>query len=58
LIGHKFNVITVQTVDHPIYGECLVSQDLYNGQIKLWVNKINKFKFLIDELNKKLKDIL
>jgi len=58
LIGHKFNVITVQTVDHPTYGECLVSQDLYNGQIKLWVNKINKFKFLIDELNKKLKDIL
>ena len=56
LVGHNFNVITIKTINHPKYGECIVSQDLYDGQIKLWVNKINKIKYLIDELNKKLQN--
>lgn len=54
LIGHTHNIITIKTVMHPVYGECVITQELYTGQMKLWVNKKNKMKNLIDELNKKL----
>ena len=56
LIDYNYNVITIKTINHPKYGPCLISQDLYDGQIKLWVNKINKYKYLIDELYKKLEE--
>ena len=57
LIDYNYKVITIKTINHPKYGNCLVSQDLYDGQIKLWVNKINKYKYLIDELYKKLQEL-
>ena len=55
LIGHTNNIITIKTVIHPVYGECIVSQELYTGQTKLWANQINKMKSLLNELYKKLK---
>ena len=54
LIGHSHNVITIKTVFHPQYGECIVSQELYTGQMKLWMNKAYKLKRIIEELNEKL----
>ena len=57
LVGHNNKIISVKTIIHPKYGECIISQDLYDGQIKLWVNKINKYQYLIDELNKKLREL-
>ena len=56
LVDYNYNVISVKTVSHPKYGECLVSQDLYEGHIKLWVNKINICQYTINELYKKLND--
>ena len=55
LIGHTNNIITIKTLIHPIYGECILSQELYTGQIKLWVNQINKMNSILKELHKKLK---
>ena len=57
LVEHNNKIISVKTIIHPKYGECIISQDLYDGQIKLWVNKINKYQYLIDELNKKLREL-
>ena len=54
LNGHDNNIITIKSVIHPFYGECIVTQDLYSGQIKLWANKINKMKYIISELYSKL----
>ena len=34
--------------------ESIITQELYNGQIKLWTNKINKMKYIIEELYSKL----
>ena len=39
LKGHKNWVITMGKINHPNYGECLVSQDSGKGKIKLWINK-------------------
>ena len=39
---------------HPVYGECVISQELYTGQMKLWVNKRNRMKIIIEDLYKKL----
>ena len=39
LIGHNNNVITIQKIYHPKYGECLISNGLCNDQIKIWLNK-------------------
>ena len=50
LIGHDHNIITIKSVIHPLYGESIITQELYNGQIKLWTNKINKMKYIIEEL--------
>ena len=41
LKGHNNWVITMKKINHPEYGECLISQDLGKGQIKLWVIKNN-----------------
>ena len=55
LIGHSYNIMTIKTIIHPIYGECIVSQELYNGQIKLWANQINKMKSILNGNYRKLK---
>ena len=39
LNGHNNQVITIKKIIHNKYGECLISQNLYNSKIKLW--KIN-----------------
>ena len=36
---HKNWVITMKKIYHPLYGECLISQDSGNGEIKLWTNE-------------------
>ena len=54
LVGHNYNVVTIKSIEHPKYGECIVSQDLYDGQIKLWINKRNKINYLINELNQQI----
>ena len=38
LEGHKDHVLTVKLINHPKYGECLISQGAGNDQIKLWKN--------------------
>ena len=38
LISHDDYVIIVMKINHPQYGECLISQD-GEGVIKLWINK-------------------
>ena len=55
LVGHSNNILTIKTGIHPLYGDCIFSQELYAGQIKLWINKTNKLKYIIDELYEKLK---
>jgi len=35
--GHDNIITTVKKINHPKYGECLLSQDLKEGNIKLWV---------------------
>ena len=55
LFGHSNNILTIKTVIHPFYCECIISQELYSGQIKLWINKTNKMKYIIGELYEKLK---
>ena len=32
-------VVTIKKIMHPIYGECLLSQNVLNSSIKLWINK-------------------
>ena len=39
--GHNNRVITVRKINHYIYGNCLISQDGDESNIKLWVNKKN-----------------
>ena len=39
LKGHNKQVITIKKINHPEYGECLVSQNKEASQIKLWVCK-------------------
>ena len=36
LKGHNFEIVTIKKMIHPLYGECLVSQDRENTQIKIW----------------------
>ena len=54
LIGHSHNIITIKTAFHPEYGECVISRELYTGQMKLWMNKLYKLKRIIEELYEKL----
>ena len=39
LKGHNRNVLTIKKISHPIYGECLISQNVKNSEIKLWIDK-------------------
>lgn len=40
LEGHKNNVVTVRKINHPQYGECLISQGANNDPILLWKIKM------------------
>jgi hypothetical protein len=42
-------------VIHPRYGECVISQELYTGQMKLWANQVNKINSIINSLYEKIK---
>ena len=44
LKGHKDKVLTIKKINHPIYGECLISQNLGDSKIKIWIIKNNFFK--------------
>ena len=37
LNGHNKSVATIKKIIHPLYGECLLSQNMDNSQIKLWI---------------------
>ena len=39
LTGHNHRVITIQTIFHPKYGDCIISQGWANEPIKIWINK-------------------
>ena len=36
------NIISIKKIIHPKYGECLISQGIFNSQIKLWIKYLNK----------------
>ena len=38
LRGHNNYVITIKKINHPMYGDCLISQGWKNDQIKIWAN--------------------
>lgn len=40
LNGHNMKVLTIKKINHPKYGECLVSQGFCEDNIKLWNIKI------------------
>ena len=40
LKGHKEAIYTIKKIEHPIYGECLISQGWAGDGIKLWKNNI------------------
>ena len=40
LIAHNNKVITIKKINHPQFGECLISQGWKNDQIKLWTTNI------------------
>ena len=37
LNGHKNRILSIKKIIHPKYGECLISQDADESQIKLWI---------------------
>ena len=37
LIGHNSRIICIKKINHPKFGECILSQGYKNGQIKLWI---------------------
>ena len=37
LNGHKKRILSIKKIIHPKYGECLISQDADDSQIKLWI---------------------
>ena len=39
LNAHDNRVLSMKKIIHPIYGECLISQNLDKSAIKLWINK-------------------
>ena len=39
LKGHNNRVVAIKNITHPIYGNCLISQNLEIGKIKLWTFK-------------------
>ena len=40
LSSHKDKVITIKKIFHNKYGECLISQNFNQSEIKLWINSI------------------
>ena len=40
LKSHNNRVITIKKINHPEYGECLISQNWKESEIKLWINDI------------------
>ena len=38
--GHNNDISTIKIINHPEYGECLISQNWEESEIKLWVNEI------------------
>ena len=36
LTGHNNRVLTIKTIIHPEYGECILSQNWVDSEIKLW----------------------
>ena len=40
LISHSDRVLTIKKIIHSEYGECLISQNLEESEIKLWINEI------------------
>ena len=40
LKSNNSSILSIKKILHPQYGECLISQGKYNGQIQLWINKI------------------
>ena len=40
LEGHKGRVVSIKIINHPKYGNCLLSQDYGLDSIKLWTIKI------------------
>ena len=38
LPGHNNYVLTIKKINHPEYGECLISQGYQEDSIKLWIN--------------------
>ena len=38
-VGHNNCVLMVKKINHPIYGECLISQGFAGDGIKLWINE-------------------
>ena len=40
LTGHNDYVLTIKKIIHPEYGECLISQNCEESEIKLWINVI------------------
>ena len=39
LIGHNNRVLSIKKINHPIYGDCILSQGWKNDQILIWINK-------------------
>ena len=44
LFGNNSTVLNIKKINHPKYGECLISQGAKDNQIKLWIKKIKKKK--------------
>ena len=42
LIGHNDVVLTIKKINHPQYGESLISQGAGDDQIKIWINQKEK----------------
>ena len=40
LSGHNNHVITIKKINHPKYGDCIISQNFFKSTIKIWFNKI------------------
>ena len=43
LKGHQSYVLSVKIISHPLYGDCLISQGMFDCPIKLWVQKSDFF---------------
>ena len=41
LSGHNDDVVGIKKINHPQFGECLISQGWESDQIKIWLIKNN-----------------